>query len=136
MTISRIQILSVPVSDQDRAKDFYVDTLGFALLADRQFSPDMRWVMVAPGAGAAALTLVTWFPSMPPGSLKATVLESTDLDGDAESLRSKGVEVSERQSAPWGEFVTFDDPDGNGFVLQASVRDAPNVDVSEWSGHA
>jgi catechol 2,3-dioxygenase-like lactoylglutathione lyase family enzyme len=136
MAIRHVQILSVPVSDQDRAKEFYVDVLGFALLADRQFTPDMRWVMVAPPGGQTALTLVTWFPSMLPGSLQGTVLETDDLEGDIAALSSKGVTVSELQEAPWGRFVTLSDPDGNGIVLQASVAGAPDADVSEWSGHA
>ena len=136
MAIRHIQVVSVPVSDQDRAREFYVDILGFTLLADRQFTPDMRWVMVAPPGGHTALTLVTWFPSMPPGSLKGTVLESDDLEADAAALAAKGVTASEIQDAPWGRFVTFDDPDGNGIVLQASAANAPDADVSEWSGHA
>ena len=131
MSISHVQVISVPVSDQDRAKDFYVDTLGLALLADPQFTPEMRWVMVSPPSGAT-LTLVTWFPTMPPGSLKGLVLESDELDSDRVALGAKGVAVSEVQSAPWGLFVTFDDPDGNGIVLQASAPNAPQADVSDW----
>lgn len=135
MSIAGIQVVSVPVSDQDRAKDFYVETLGLALLADQQFTPEMRWVMVAPPSGAS-LTLVTWFPTMPPGSLKGLVLESDDLEGDAAVLGARGVAVSEIQSAPWGRFVTFDDPDGNGIVLQESVPDAPQVDAAGWGNDA
>jgi catechol 2,3-dioxygenase-like lactoylglutathione lyase family enzyme len=136
MAIRHVQVVSIPVSDQDRSKEFYVDVLGFTLLVDRQFSPDMRWVMVAPPGAQTALTLVTWFPSMLPGSLQGTVLESDDLERDVAELTGKGVAVSELQSAPWGRFVTFADPDGNGIVLQASAANAPDVDVSEWTGHA
>ena len=136
MAITQVQVVSVPVSDQDRALEFYVDVLGFALLADRQFSPDMRWVAVAPRGGHTALTLVTWFPTMLPGSLQGTVLETDDLEGDIAALTEKGVTLSELQEAPWGRFVTLADPDGNGIVLQASVPDAMNADVSEWDGHA
>jgi catechol 2,3-dioxygenase-like lactoylglutathione lyase family enzyme len=136
MPVRHAQLFSVPVSDQDRARDFYVDVLGFALLADQQFTPEMRWVMVAPPGAQTALTLVTWFPSMPPGSLQGTVLETDDLEGDVAALSAKGVAVSELQDAPWGRFVTFADPDGNGLVLQASASSAPGADASEWSGHA
>jgi catechol 2,3-dioxygenase-like lactoylglutathione lyase family enzyme len=136
MTVTHIQVISIPVSDQDRARDFYVDTLGFTLLADQQFSPEMRWVMVAPPGGGTTLTLVTWFESMPAGSLKGTVLETDDLDGDAVALAAKGVLVSDVENAPWGRFVTFDDPDGNGIVLQASVANAPQADVSDWQNRA
>jgi catechol 2,3-dioxygenase-like lactoylglutathione lyase family enzyme len=120
MAIRNVQIVSVPVSDQDRAREFYVDVLGFRLLADQQFSPDMRWVAVAPPGGQTALTLVTWFPTMLPGSLQGTVLETDDLEGDIAALTEKGVTLSELQEAPWGRFVTLADPDGNGIVLQAS----------------
>ena len=136
MPITQVQIVSIPVSDQDRAREFYVDVLGFTLLTDRQFAPDMRWVAVGPPAGHTAFTLVTWFPTMLPGSLQGTVLESDDLEGDIAALTEKGVTVSELQEAPWGRFVTFADPDGNGIVLQASAPDAMNADVSEWDGHA
>jgi catechol 2,3-dioxygenase-like lactoylglutathione lyase family enzyme len=136
MTVTHIQVISIPVSDQDRARDFYVDSLGFTLLADQQLSPEMRWVMVAPPGGGATLTLVTWFESMPAGSLKGTVLETDDLDGDAVALSAKGVSVSAVENAPWGRFVTFDDPDGNGIVLQASAANAPQADVSEWQNRA
>ncbi|GAA4184600.1 hypothetical protein GCM10022288_05500 [Gryllotalpicola kribbensis] len=136
MSIRHVQVVSIPVSDQDRAKEFYVGVLGFALLADRRFTPEMRWVMVAPPGGQTALTLVTWFPSMPPGSLQGTVLESDDLERDVAALSGKGVEVSPPQHAPWGRFVTFADPDGNGIVLQASAPNAADAGVSDWSGHA
>ncbi|AYG02781.1 VOC family protein [Gryllotalpicola protaetiae] len=136
MAIRQVQVVSIPVSDQDEAKDFYTNVLGFTLLADRQFTPEMRWVMVAPPAAQTALTLVTWFPSMPPGSLQGTVLETDDLEGDRAALIGKGIAVSELQDAPWGRFATLADPDGNGIVLQASAINASGADASEWSGHA
>jgi catechol 2,3-dioxygenase-like lactoylglutathione lyase family enzyme len=122
MTITNVQLLSIPVSDQDRARDFYVDALGFELVMDTQLAPEMRWVMVKPRGAATALTLVTWFPTMPSGSLKGTVLETDDLDGDVERLRGLGVSIEGGiEDAPWGRFAQFDDPDGNGIVLQRSA---------------
>ncbi|WP_446215837.1 VOC family protein [Micromonospora sp. IBHARD004] len=122
MTVTHVQLVSVPVSDQDRARDFYVDTLGFDLVRDNPMGPGGRWVQVAPKGAATALTLVTWFPTMPPGSLKGLVLETDDLDGDVAALRARGVAFADGgiQTAPWGRYVTFDDPDGNGIVLQAT----------------
>jgi catechol 2,3-dioxygenase-like lactoylglutathione lyase family enzyme len=121
MTITQIQLLSVPVADQDRAKDFYLGTLGFELLADNPMGPDQRWVQIGPPGGQTSITLVTWFGTMPAGSLKGLVLETDDLDGDVAALRSRGVAIPDGiQEQPWGRFVTFDDPDGNGIVLQAS----------------
>ena len=125
MTISQVQLVSIPVSDQDRARDFYVDTLGFELAMDTQLGPDMRWVMVKPRGAQTALTLVTWFPTMPAGSLKGTVLETDDLDADFARLGGLGIEVSAGiEDAPWERFIQFQDPDGNGIVLQATAAGA------------
>jgi catechol 2,3-dioxygenase-like lactoylglutathione lyase family enzyme len=122
MTIARIQLFSLPVSDQDRSRNFYVDSLGFELIEDAQMGPDMRWVQVAPPGSATSITLVTWFPTMPAGSTKGTVMETDDLDGDVAALRRKGVRIDgDIQEMPWGRFVTFDDPDGNGIVLQSTA---------------
>jgi catechol 2,3-dioxygenase-like lactoylglutathione lyase family enzyme len=133
MAITHVQVVSIPVSDQSRALAFYRDVLGFSVLADRRFAPDMRWVMVAPRGGQTSFTLVDWFPSMPAGSLQGTVLETDDLEGDAAALAAAGVEISPLQDAPWGRFATFADPDGNGIVLQASVAGAPDVEVGDGS---
>jgi predicted enzyme related to lactoylglutathione lyase len=122
MAITKVQVFSLSVADQDRSKSFYVDVLGFDLIADAPMSPDMRWVQVAPPGTETSITLVTWFPTMPAGSSKGTVLETDDLEGDVETLKSRGVEMqAEIQEMPWGRFVTFDDPDGNGIVLQTTT---------------
>ena len=122
MGITGVQVLSLPVRDQDRAKAFYVDVLGFDLVADESMGPGMRWVQVRPRGAATSITLVTWFESMAPGSTKGTVLETDDLDADLLRLRGLGVEIpGEVEAAPWGRYVTFDDPDGNGLVLQEST---------------
>lgn len=111
------------MADQDRSIAFYVDCLGFQLVQDTSFGSDQRWVQVAPPGAQTSLTLVTWIPDMVPGSLKGIVLETDDLDGDVERLRVLGVCSDEEiQVQPWGRFVTFDDPDGNGLILQSSSR--------------
>jgi catechol 2,3-dioxygenase-like lactoylglutathione lyase family enzyme len=120
MTVTRIRVVSVPVSDQDRSLDFYVGVLGFELVSDSLMG-DMRWVQVAPRGSECSLTLVTWFPTMPAGSLKGLVIETDQLDSDVEAIRAKGVVVEGVQDAPWGRFATFDDPDGNGIVLRDAV---------------
>lgn len=91
--------------------------LGFEVLDDAMMGP-MRWVRVAPRNSQSSLTLVTWFPTMPPGSLRGLVLETDRLDEDVEALRGKGVVIGGVEDAPWGRFATFDDPDGNGIVLR------------------
>ena len=122
MPVTKVQLFSLPVSDQDRSRDFYVDVLGFELMSDVQMGPAMRWLQVAPPGSATSITLVTWFPTMPAGSVKGIVLETDDLEGDIAVLKSRGVLIEgEIQEMPWGRFVAFDDPDGNGITLQATV---------------
>jgi catechol 2,3-dioxygenase-like lactoylglutathione lyase family enzyme len=121
MTITHVQVLSVPVADQDRARDFYVNTLGFDLVAENPMGPDQRWIQVAPKGATTGLTLVTWFDTMPPGSLKGLVLQTPDIDGEAARLRTAGVDITDPEDAPWGRFATFHDPDGNGIVLSGPI---------------
>lgn len=122
MAITGVEVVSVPVSDQDRARDFYVGVLGLDLIRDAQMGPGMRWVQVgARGGRGTTLTLVTWFESMPAGSLRGLVLETDDLDDDVQRLRAAGLPLPEGiQDQPWGRFVTLADPDGNGLVLQST----------------
>lgn len=119
MAIEDVVVVSVPVSDQERAKSFYVDRLGFELKKDDASVPGIRWILVAPKQARVALTLVTWFETMPPGSLRGLVLRSSDLQSDYETLKARGVEFEGRpERRPWGAEVVFRDPDGNRFVLQ------------------
>jgi catechol 2,3-dioxygenase-like lactoylglutathione lyase family enzyme len=121
MAITDVAVVSIPVSDQDQSKAFYVDTLGFELLADTPMGPDMRWVQVRPPGGSTSLTLVTWFQTMAPGSSKGLVVECDDIDRTYKELQGRGVAFDGPiDSQPWGRFATFDDPDGNGIVLQQS----------------
>ncbi len=119
MAIDSVAVVSVPISDPERARSFYVDTLGFELSRDQAMGPGMRWVQVAPKGGGTSLTLVTWFDTMPAGSLRGLVLRSDDIQADYERLTSLGVRFEyppKRQ--PWAIETVFYDPDGNGIVLQ------------------
>jgi predicted enzyme related to lactoylglutathione lyase len=130
-----IQLFSIPVSDQTRAKAFYVDTLGWELVRDDVMGPDQRWVQVRPRGGDTSVRLVTWFESMPAGSLRGVVIETDDLEGDTATLQERGVRVdSAIEEAPWGRWVTFDDPDGNGFVLQAAPREETHARDADAPG--
>jgi catechol 2,3-dioxygenase-like lactoylglutathione lyase family enzyme len=120
MTITHLQLMSIPVTDQDRARHFYVDVLGFTLVRDNHMGPAQRWIQVAPEGAATSITLVNWFESMPAGSIGGLVLESDDLDADIARLTDQGVPVSDVQDEPWGRYVTLKDPDGNGLVLQTT----------------
>ena len=120
MAVTNISVVSVPVTDQDRAKSFYAEKLGFSAEVDSSFGEGMRWVMLRPPGSGTAITLVTWFDTMPAGSLKGSVLSCDDLDKTLADLAARGVGFNEDevQEAPWGRWKTFDDPDGNGWVLQ------------------
>jgi predicted enzyme related to lactoylglutathione lyase len=118
MAVKDVRVVSVPVSDQDRAKDFYVGLLGFDVLQD-QSAPSMRWLMVSPKGATTALTLVTWFESMPPGSVQGLVLTTDDIDADFAELSARGVSFDgPPRTQPWGRETVMRDPDGNGLVLQ------------------
>ncbi len=122
MSFTHLQLLSMPVTDQDRARDFYVDTLGFDLVSDNPFGPTGRWIQVRPKSGQTSITLVTWFDSMPAGSVRGLVVESDDLERDVEALAARGVTIDGGiQEAPWGRYVTIEDPDGNGLVIQTTA---------------
>ncbi len=118
MAIQSIAVVSVPVSDQDRARHFYVDLLGMELITD-QAMPGMRWVQVGVKGGGVSLTLVTWFDTMPAGSMQGLVLRSTDLAADYERLRAAGVAFDgPPEKHAWATETVMRDPDGNGLVLQ------------------
>lgn len=121
MSVTKVQLLSIPVTDQDRARDFYVGLLGLELVREFEMNPAMRWVQVRPVGGETSMTLVTWFPSMPAGSLAGLVLETDDLDGEVARLRERGVAFDgEIRDQPWGRSIVMRDPDGNGIVLQST----------------
>ncbi len=118
-----LSIVSVPVSNPQRARDFYTHALGFTVIADTEFEREpgrnARWIQLGPRSSGTSIALVTWFESMPPGSMKGLVLEVDELDPTIDMLASRGVQfLHEPLLAPWGRFTSFDDPDGNGWVLQ------------------
>jgi predicted enzyme related to lactoylglutathione lyase len=122
MAINKVQVVSVPVSDPDRAKDFYVNVLGMEVLQDMPMSDSMRWIQVSPSGSEASITLVTWFPTMPPGSLQGLVLETSDMEATIAEIAERGFVIEgDIDEQPWGRFVMFNDPDGNGIVLRQPV---------------
>jgi len=118
MTISSFEIVSVPVADQERAKKFYRDTLGFDLVRDEPMGPAGRWIQLAPKGCSTTIALVTWFDTMQAGGLQGVMLNSTDIDRDHEELSAKGLKLTAIEQQPWGRFAMFKDPDGNGWILR------------------
>lgn len=118
----RVQVVSIPVRDQDRARAFYVEQLGFEEVSDAPYGEGLRWVEVRPPGSPTSFTLVTWFSAMPPGASQGLVLVTTDVQSAYTELLGKGVVFAhEPKHEPWGTFTTFTDPDGNGFVLSEAT---------------
>ncbi|WP_067136297.1 VOC family protein [Microtetraspora malaysiensis] len=118
MNITHASVVTIPVSDQDRAKDFYVSQLGFDVVVDQQMGP-VRWLQVAPKGAQTSFTLATAEQGFTPGSSTGTILETADLDADCAALLAAGAAVHGPTDQPWGRQATVTDPDGNSFVLCA-----------------
>ena len=121
MNLNQIDIISIPVTNQKAEKDFYQKILGFELVRENPMSDDTQWIQLAPSsASSSSITLVTWFDKMPPGSIQGLVIGTNNIEADYEELTQRGVKLSPIQDAPWGKSAMFNDPDGNGWVLQQS----------------
>ena len=114
----QIESVSVPVSDQDQAMDFYVDTLGFELLVDNTWRKGMRWSEVAPENSATLLMLVTWSACMLPSMYRIIVVATDDIRAIHEELVAKGIDFElPPTETPRGRQAMFRDPDGNALLL-------------------
>jgi len=118
MTIQSFEILSVPVSDQQRAKNFYRDVLGFALVREEPMGPGTTWIQLAPQGQSVTIALVTWFERMKPGGLQGVMVNTEDIDAEHKLLRSRGLAIGEIKQERWGRYAMFTDPDGNGWILR------------------
>lgn len=117
----RLELVQVPVSDVDRAKAFYVDRVGFLAEHDHRVSEELRFVQLTPPGSACSIALTTGAHQMRPGSVEGLQLVVEDADVARAELVGRGVEASEVQEFPWGRFVFFADPDGNGWAVQEIV---------------
>jgi predicted enzyme related to lactoylglutathione lyase len=115
----RIELIQVPVSDIDLAKAFYVDKVGFTADHDHQVSDELRFVQLTPPGSACSIALTSGAHQMTPGSIEGLQMVVDDAESSRQELAARGVDVSEVQEFPWGSFVFFKDPDGNGWALQA-----------------
>jgi predicted enzyme related to lactoylglutathione lyase len=115
----KLELVQVPVSDVDRAKNFYTEEVGFNLDHDHQVSDDLRFVQLTPPGSGCSISMGP--PTgMEPGSLQGLQLVVSDIEAAHAELSGRGVEVGEIQDLPWGSFVFFSDPDGNGWAVQQS----------------
>ncbi|WP_067455557.1 glyoxalase superfamily protein [Actinomadura macra] len=114
----RLELVTVPVSDVDRAKAFYTEKAGFNADHDHQVNEEIRFVQLTPPGSACSIALGTGLEDMTPGSVQGLQLVVADADAARAELAGRGVDVSEVQEFPWGRFVFFKDPDGNGWNVQ------------------
>lgn len=125
----KLEVVVVPVSDVDRAKQFYSEQLGFVVDVDRQISETFRVVQLTPPGSACSVTIGTGLVDMAPGSLKGLQLVVADIEAARAELVGRGVKVTpvvhyedgvqvEGRGDDWNSFFYFSDPDGNGWGVQ------------------
>jgi catechol 2,3-dioxygenase-like lactoylglutathione lyase family enzyme len=114
----KLELVTVPVSDVDRAKAFYTDQVGFVADHDHQVTDELRFVQLTPPGSACSIAIGTGLVDTPPGSAQGLQLVVSDIHAARAELLERGVEVGEVQDFPWGSFVFFSDPDGNGWAVQ------------------
>ena len=114
----KLELVSVPVSDVDRAKAFYTDKAGFHADHDHRVSDEIRFVQLTPPGSACSIALGNGITEKQPGSVEGLQLVVADIHAARAELAGRGVDVSEVQEYPWGSFVYFSDPDGNGWAVQ------------------
>jgi catechol 2,3-dioxygenase-like lactoylglutathione lyase family enzyme len=131
----KLEMFVVPVSDVDRAKAFY-EQAGFSLDVDHRAGENFRVVQLTPPGSACSITVGVGLTDTPPGSYKAMHLVVDDIEAARADLVERGIAVSEPfhfgeagqqpglhpERAEYGTFCSFEDPDGNGWLLQEVRR--------------
>lgn len=112
-----IEVISVPVSDQQAAKQFYL-SIGFEIIVEAPMGDGSTWIQLGLPGQATSISLVNWFSQMKPGGLSGVVLKSEDIEKEVAEFKSKGIKVNDIDPTPWGKFATFFDPDGNSLILR------------------
>jgi predicted enzyme related to lactoylglutathione lyase len=140
-----VEVVMIPVSDVDRAKEFYTETLGFPLDGDIDLGNGMRFVQVTPPGSSCSLAFGTNLTDASPGSYRETYIVVADIEAARAELVGRGAEVDEiihftkEGSAPgvdpkrrdYGSLAHFSDPDGNTFMLQEVPSRATEVAPDE-----
>jgi catechol 2,3-dioxygenase-like lactoylglutathione lyase family enzyme len=125
----KLEVVVVPVSDVDRAKQFYSEQVGFVVDVDHRATDTMRVVQLTPPGSACSITIGTGLVDSAPGSLKGVQLVVPDIEAARAELVERGVAVSpirhidggvwmDGKGGDWNSFVFFDDPDGNSWAVQ------------------
>jgi predicted enzyme related to lactoylglutathione lyase len=118
----KLELVQVPVADVDRAKAFYTEKAGFNADQDAAVSDEIRFVQLTPPGSACSIAIGKGLTDMPPGAVQGLQLVVSDIGSARAELVDRGVDVGEVQDFPWGRFVYFQDPDGNGWAVQQLVN--------------
>lgn len=144
----RLEVVRVPVSDVDRAKDYYT-RLGWRLDADFEFDDGRRTVQVTPPGSACSVQFGTGVTTMAPGSAQGLELVVENIDSARSELAGRGAEVSqvfhsngaERIPGPdpehrsYASLATFNDPDGNSWLVQEVTTRLPGRTTSALAAY-
>ncbi len=114
----RIELVLLPVTDVDRARTFYGDTLGWPVDHDVTVDESTRFVQVTPPGSACSIAFGRGISEMEPGTLRALQVVVDSADAALGDVRGRGVDARGVDEQPWGRFVHFADPDGNTWTLQ------------------
>lgn len=114
----KIELIYVPVTDVDRAKEFYADRVGFVVDHDHRVDEHLRFVQLTPPGSACSIAFGEGITEMTPGTQNSIQVVVPDADEALAHLRANGVEADGVAELDWGRFVTFADPDGNRWALQ------------------
>lgn len=114
----KLELVAIPVTDVDRAKEFYVERAGFNADHDHAVGDDIRFVQLTPPGSACSIAIGKGVTEAAAGSVQGMQLVVSDIEQAHAELAGRGVEVSDIQDFPWGSFVFFADPDGNRWAVQ------------------
>jgi catechol 2,3-dioxygenase-like lactoylglutathione lyase family enzyme len=114
----KLELVSVPVTDVDRAKAFYVDQVGFNADHDHRVSDTVRFVQLTPPGSACSIVIGEGIVAMEPGQQKGVMMVVKDVRALREQLAERNVPISDIDEQQWGTFAYFADPDGNTWTLQ------------------
>ena len=117
----KLELVAVPVTDVDRAKAFYTEQIGFNADHDHTVSDELRFVQLTPPGSACSIAIGNGLIDSDPGSVDGLQVVVDSADAAREHLLAAGVTASEVAEFPWGRFVYFEDPDGNGWAVQEVV---------------
>lgn len=114
----RLELVILPVTDVDRAKDFYVDVVGFVADHDERVNESLRFVQLTPPGSACSIAFGEGLTESEPGSVKGLQVVVDDIEKTRDDLSRRGLVLGEIADLAWGRFLYFKDPDGNAWSVQ------------------